>query len=63
VPLIYGLQKRRVQTRFEALSVFFHGSIRMYDAYRPAGAVCSLLDGVGPRSAAEAAYPARASSA
>ena len=41
----------------------FHGLIRMYDAYRPAEGVCSLLDGVDPRPAAEAAYAARASSA
>ena len=41
----------------------FHGLIRMYDAYRPAEGVCSLVDRVDPRPAAEAAYAARASSA
>jgi hypothetical protein len=56
-------RRRRAQTLFEALSVFFHGLIRMYDAYRPAEGVCSLLDGLDPRPAAEAAYAARASSA
>jgi hypothetical protein len=56
-------RSNRAQRHFEALSVFFHGLIRMYDAYRPAEGVCSLVDGVDPRPAAEAAYAARASSA
>jgi hypothetical protein len=56
-------RSNRAQRHFKALSVFFHGLIRMYDAYRPAEGVSSLLDGVDPRPAAEAAYAARASSA
>jgi|HubBroStandDraft_6_1064221.scaffolds.fasta_scaffold866398_2 hypothetical protein len=37
--------------------------VRTALTYRPAGGLCSLLDGLDARSAAEAAYAARASSA